>query len=116
MMQILYVSEPYDQIIAAGTIGIIKSKNDLNKWTCVSFNVLCDSSPDMCCFTVKGTTCHSEQSQGRPIIRHSGIIYSFWGLIGFCYFQVFTIDWTRSYCREIVINCLNTDFFMTYYV
>ena len=31
------------------------------------------------------------------------IIYAFWGLIGFWYFQVFSIDWARSCCRKLDI-------------
>ena len=44
------------------------------------------------------------------------IIYAFWGLIGLWYFQVFSIDWARSYCRKIAINGLNIDFRMLWCV
>ena len=33
----------------------------------------------------------------NPFFRRSVIIYEFWG---FWYFQVFSIDWARSYCGE----------------
>ena len=52
----------------------------------------------------------------NPTIRSSVIIYAFWCLIGFWYFQVFTIDWTTSYCRKIVVNGLDIGFSMISYV
>ena len=48
----------------------------------------------------------------NPIFRRPMIIYAFWDLIGFWYFQVFSDDWARSYSREIVTNGLNIDFKM----
>ena len=52
----------------------------------------------------------------NPLIHSSVMIYAFWGLIGFWYFQVFSINWARSNCREIAINGLNIDFRMLWCV
>ena len=55
-------------------------------------------------------------SEINPFFSSSMIIYAFWGLIGLWYFQVFSIDWARSYCRKIAINDLNIDFRMLWCV
>ena len=46
----------------------------------------------------------------NPIICSSVIIHTFWDLIGFWYFQLFSIRWTSSYGIEIVVNSLKIDF------
>ena len=48
----------------------------------------------------------------NPIFCRSMIIYVFWGLIGFWYITVFSINWAMSYCGEIAIHGLNIDFKM----
>ena len=50
----------------------------------------------MCQLLEEGNVDESK-AEINPFFRRSVIIYEFWG---FWYFQVFSIDWARSYCGE----------------
>ena len=71
-------------------------------------------SYDICLIFLKKVPLVAEnKAEINPIILRLMMIYAFQGLIGFWYFEVFSIDWARYYCRDIVINGFNINFRMS---